>query len=1032
MNNFSLEKKTSSWLKRKKASLCILAGICAAALFVIINSGEKINENNGGAYAVRIRHYGVNAAEMERSVTIPLEDALYSIPGIMNIQSSSENSLSNVYIRFKPDKSGKGQYEAVRDAVQSVYETLPPTAQRPQILSSGNSRIPVWSAAVFNDNSDYHSDALTENVLTSYMLEKIVKPRLESLEGSAEVLVTGAGLKEIYITFDQEKLDMLSLEPSAVMTFLGMNDSIFSGGSFIHNDREIIVSVDGRYKQMDLYASALIPAGKGRFIELSEIAHVSEQEREPDILSRLNGRKTASISVMGRYGADLRKLSMEIKKELESLSLPAEFIILSDLGAEEAAAFRSVLNAALSGALMVALVSFMLNRKNNSFMPAIFCTLAIPVICLISAAVLSAAGLPPDRLLLAGIAAGVGTAIDAVILCSEKLRKCSDYKSASVFLSGLTGPLIAGGATTAAALIPLSAIGHNALAAQDAGVSVIANSIAVVTVVSLVISLTLLPPLLLWRLNYQKKIHHNLHTALAVPVLRFMSHKLCRLLAGNVRFCIRHPGLIIAVSTVITVSAVLLLAAKGVDTGGYGSEDSVYGQVEFDGGLLADEVDRLLTAYSGRLLEIDGIKNVETGARTGSGTLLISFDPKKIKAHLVRNTAKEIYIPGGFVFFQENSLNDRYWEIIVYGDEDQKCREIAEKLAYLCSSIPLIRERVLNFKEGNRKISLIPDREILAGSKINFPSAASRVRLGVYGPVGYKRMDIDGEIDVRIRINENIIPLSAPRQTREGLLNLLVPALNNETNSSLRINTIMRINEETEPSSIRRDNRRRSASITISTKPIDPRRVKQELLPLFDKLDLPSGYSVEFDPQAVRQSESLSSTVVSLILAVIFCYMIIASVNESFSVPLLVLSAVPLSLAVPALCLSLSGASYNSAVACAFIAVSGMTVNAAILCVDGFRQRMQSRNSNNFSGIYCALRNKMPALLATTGTTIAGAVPFLFLTEGANTLIRTLSLVGALGVAGSFLCSITVIPSLLSIFKNLFSTSTQSEYLKII
>jgi multidrug efflux pump subunit AcrB len=60
----------------------------------------------------------------------------------------------------------------------------------------------------------------------------------------------------------------------------------------------------------------------------------------------------------------------------------------------------------------------------------------------------------------------------------------------------------------------------------------------------------------------------------------------------------------------------------------------------------------------------------------------------------------------------------------------------------------------------------------------------------------------------------------------------------------------------------------------------------------------------------------------------------------------------------------------------------------------------------------------MPALLSTTGTTVAGAIPFLFLTEGANTLIRTLSLVSALGVTCSFFCSITVIPSILSITHN--------------
>ncbi|WP_461247994.1 efflux RND transporter permease subunit, partial [Treponema sp. R6D11] len=313
-------KNISSRLERKKMSLCILAGICAVSLFVIINSNEKIKENTGGSYLIKIKHYGIDAMEMERSVTIPLEDALFSINGVIAVQSSSENSLSSVFVRFRPGTHGR--YEAIRDAAQRVYETLPTSAQRPEILSSNNSNIPVWSAAVLTGDLSN----------TAQILEKIVKPRLESLEGAGEVIVSGVGLKEIYIILDQEKLGLLQLEPSVIMSVLELNDSIFSGGMIEQKNKEIIVTIDGRYSQLN---AALIPLGEGKYIELSDIAVITEREREPDILSRLNGEKTASIAIMRRHGADLRKLSSDIKKEISSLSLPLEFIIYYDLGAEE-------------------------------------------------------------------------------------------------------------------------------------------------------------------------------------------------------------------------------------------------------------------------------------------------------------------------------------------------------------------------------------------------------------------------------------------------------------------------------------------------------------------------------------------------------------------------------------------------------------------------------------------------------------------------------------------------------------------------
>jgi HAE1 family hydrophobic/amphiphilic exporter-1 len=303
------------------------------------------------------------------------------------------------------------------------------------------------------------------------------------------------------------------------------------------------------------------------------------------------------------------------------------------------------------------------------------------------------------------------------------------------------------------------------------------------------------------------------------------------------------------------------------------------------------------------------------------------------------------------------------------------------------------------------------------------------IRTGVYGPVAYKRLNTGynnsyGEIDVRIRTGspQDLIYFSmlnnVKQQTREGALGVIVPAGNEEAISALNLNSIMQTREDTEPSSIRRDNRRRYASITISTKPMDPRRVKKELAAVMGKIDLPPGYSIEFDPNAIRQSKSLSGTIISLIMAILFCYMILAAINESFAVPLFVLSIIPPSLSISAICLFFLGIAYNSAVACAFIAVSGMAVNAAVLCVDNIKSALLKGKEKSVLTMYLALREKMPALLAITGTTIAGGIPFFFLTEGANTLIRTLSLVSVFGVTGSLLCSITIIPSLISISKN--------------
>jgi multidrug efflux pump subunit AcrB len=1066
------------WLDRKKACLCICFGLCALSVFIIAFPGNPRRGGSGASYTVTLRHYGVDVREMERSAAIPLEDALAAVPGAREIASSSENGRVRAFVRF--DRKKPGQYEAVREAAQGVYEGLPASAQRPEILSSDNSRIPVWSAAVVTGGEDAGSPApgLYAAGNTAALLERIVKPKLESLEGAGEVEISGAGLMEILVALKPDKAAALGLGPSEIAAALGNNDLILPGGRLEKEGREILIMVDGRYgdgsgpADSPPLAEALIPLGNGRAIRLGDAASVYEQEREPDTLSRLNGKKAAVISVMGSSGADLGKLSRRIKAALDETGVfaPAsrslELIVLSDRGAEETAAYRSLLAAALEGSLAVALMVFLLGfRKRGGFAArghaggeplrptpggaaGLACALAVPGVCLFSAALLSIFGFPLDRAVLGGIAAGLGAAVDAAILCSEGLRFCRNTGEARSALGRLKAPLISGSVTTAVSLLPLGALDSMA-----GGIAALAWAIGLVNIVSLVFSLTLLPPLLLWGMEPRRKALPGFSPpgksggfcppSAVSRVLRPPARRALRFgrrfLAADLRFCIKHPAMVLAAGLLFSAAGALALLMGGADPEGGFSEDSLFAQVEFDGGLRAQEVDRLLADYAERLLAAGGIKNIQTSARTASGSVLISFDNKKTKASQIRESARTLTIPGGFVYFPGSSPEDRNWEIKIYGDDDRRCRELAVRAAALCAALPPVKEGVLNFKDGSGRITLIPDRERLAESGLVFSGTAGTARWGVHGPVAYKRIGPRGETDVRVRGTEGREP------SREEALGILVSAGQDERGGPripLRLDSLMNVREGREPASIRRENRRRTASISIRTAVMDPRRVRQAAAGVLKNLDLPPGYTVEFDPEAIRRAEALSGTALFFLLALVFCYMVIASVHESFGIPLAVLSAVPPSLAFPALGLALMGVPLNPAAAAAFVAVSGMAVNASVLSAGGLGPFLKFRNGGgagtggkNAGGkspgggfaLYRGLREKIPVLLASGGTTVAGAIPFLFLREEANTLVRTLALVNALGVGASSLCSLCIIPALAVKYPKIFNSGSCSE-----
>jgi multidrug efflux pump subunit AcrB len=1016
-------------VNRKIASLCICFGIAVLSVFVIIRDEGAGPEGGMESCLVTLRHYGVDAEEMERSVAVPLEDALSSIPGLRDMESSSENSVVRIFARF--DGKVRDTYGAVREAVQGVYETLPSSVQRPEIRSSDNSRIPLWTAAVTLSSSVSEDGGLREDDNTgaiALLLERIVKPRLESLEGVGEVDVSGAGLPEITVALDPRKAAAAGLNPQRAAALLGMNDALLPGGTLEEGGREILLTCDGRYEDRRALADALLPLGGGRALKLGTLAGVYEREREPDSISRLNGRKAVILSVMKGPGADPGRLSRRIGRELEKFGdLPLRFQVLSDRGREESAAFRSVLSAAAAGALAAALIAALMAcgsggsgaGRGRRFFPALFCALSVPFICLVSAALLRLRGLAVDRGLLAGLSTGIGAAVDAVIISSWKFRHCRGPAGGKAALKAIRVPLISGSATTVAALVPLAAGGAPGVSAS-AGIGSLALGIGTVTLVSLAFSLTLLPPLLLWgaggivscppaglpegRRNRRPPGHFaGLLTSRLRRAGRLADRFCRRFLARNVRLCLRHPAAVLFAALFVFLCGAVSLVIAGADTETAMPEDSIYIHLEFEGGLRREAVDLLLREFSERLV-VPGIRNVESSANTASGSVLISFDPAVIRGDRMRELVRKTVIPGAFMYFPENSPGERIWEINIHGDDGGRCQELAREAAAICAGLPPVTETVLNFRDGSPRLAVVPDRQRLTGAGLRFSEMGDVLRRAVYGPVAYKKTKRNGEIDVRVRAGE-----TGPSSRAEtmGIPVPLPEREEGENGASLRLDSLAEFREGREPSGIRRGNRRRSASISLRTGPADPRRIREQVMPHLEKLDLPPGYTLEFDPEAIRTAQSVSGRTGYFLLALLFCYMLVAAINESLVVPLVVLSPVPPSLALPAFFLAAAGRPLGMQAACALIAVSGIAVNASVLTAEGI---VPSVKAGGAGKVYRVLREVFPLLLLTCGTTIAGALPLLFLREGSNRFLRAMSLVTVLGVSASFIFSISLVP----------------------
>jgi multidrug efflux pump subunit AcrB len=1005
-----IDRSQRAWLERPVAAVCVtLALLVTSAAVIVSGSGGGAAIEDSPVWSVTIKHYGVDAREMERGVAIPLEDALQALENVKSVVTTSENGSARAYVVFKspPPLLGgtktAGRYEAVREAAQRVYEKLPASAQRPELVSASESRLPAWTAAVFyGDGSPVRGD----------LPEKVIKPAFLSLEGVADVELSGAGQDEIVVTLKNKALGE-KLTAFDVARALAENDGLFPAGVIKEAEAEIPLVVDGRSRNTVELESARIPLAGGGSTALGAVAAVVRRERQPDILARLNGKNAALVSVIPADGCDMGRLSAAIKALLKKPELAdLRWTVLADLGESEARSFRSVCRAALQAAAAVALLSFCIGRNSGrgGLRRALVLAAAIPVMCVFAAALLVLLGHNLSKTALAGISTGLGAAVDACLLSAEQLARHGTRKVAK-----LRGELVCGAATTIIALVPLGLLPFGT-PYGGGGITMIAVAIACVTAASLAAALFLLPPVFLAVLDKAPAASpERPHRVWRVPACRGLRRGGRRLFARALALAYHRPRLVIAAAGGVCCAGALALALAGVDTGYDASEDSVYARVEFEAGLLAQEADSRLADWAYAMSARAGVKNVQTGARTGSASVLITFDPRALDAKTVREIVRGNAPEGGFVYIAEAGRESRNWNISVTGGDEKTCRALAREIAFAAAAIPLVHEAVLNFKEGGTKLLFTPNRAVLAqmsaacGRPVQYGHLAGELRRAVHGPVAYKRRTggaaggMGGEMDVRVK------GISADMPRRKDVEDM---ALYDGVSRALPLSAVMRQSEETAESSIRREERRRCAGVTIRTPPVSARKLRAVVMREIAKIEMPAGYCAEFDREAVENARALSAGGFYFILALLLCYMIIAAVHESFVLPLLVLAVVPSSAAFCALVLAMAGGTVNAASVCAFIAVCGLAVNAAVITAGELYGRSR-RAPWCFGFVYTAVRRRVNVLSITTLTTIAAALPFLFLRENTNMLVRALAAITALGVAASYVCAIMLVPALL-------------------
>ncbi|GHV62277.1 multidrug RND transporter [Spirochaetia bacterium] len=974
--------------KKPPPTPSLSARIVPAAVFIFIiitviaafiARSQKPGESADSRYrvfSIRFEYFGMDSAEMERLITIPLEEKISGLGEFREIRSVSEygKSVTTIYFDRKGDQ--KKVYLSLRDAVENLYLTLPRAVQKPRIYSAESNRKPFLSIAVSPGGTANGSANL--NTARKY-IENTLKKEFEALEGVAEVIVSGGSIDEIRIEFDPDRIAETGIYPESLGNIVRDANVLSPGGLLRGDEKNSRVLFNTQIRDLEEIKNLPVKAGE-EITSLKYFAGIDKLSREPEEILKVNGEECIGIQIIAASAANVMELSRKCAAILKASELPeASVSILNDTGKILHDMIRSIITAILQSFLgIIIIIPFFF----KSVKVTVLLILLLPVNILWTLGVLHILGLSPDQNVLSGISISLGLIVDPCLIIAgiaEKKQTLTGYGSA---VKRVTGAIVASSVTTLLVIMPLCF-----LDSIVPGIRRVAVTIMVMLVNSLLISCIFFPDFV-----YSRKSE----TAI-LPAAVFRGFKNCyiRLCYRLSFFSINMKKPLLAVYLGLAAAAFALFFVSGKNISLDVRDRLLYASVEYDSERTAASIDRELVDLTEMIQGEPGVQFVRLESRKGTGELDIRFDERTVKRRELtdRVSALAEYVGDGFLYVPDSGGGFKAGiheiEIAAIGDESEKCREAANTGAAAVNSLSGAVQTVLNFKKNEDAIFFIPDRDLIAKRGLSIRDIASTLRWIVFGPVVDKWVQAGTETDIRL------VGRDVKNSTLERVANLAIPS----PAGSVRLDTLGAMAEAPGSGKIYRRDGRRAAWFTAHIQAPSTGAGIAAVKGALAAVQAEKGYGFLLSRDLELLEKQYRILLLAFIGSIIGIFLTLTMLTEKWKRSLLITSIIPVSCALPLLVKFIRGSPLEMGDMVALLVISGISVNNAIYITESGASR-----------VYFKVREKVRSILVTSLTNIAGAVPLALMSSGGFSSALAEGIIW--GTLGSLIAALFLFPGL--------------------
>ncbi|WP_312298004.1 efflux RND transporter permease subunit [Chryseobacterium sp.] len=1025
------------FIRRKVLSLVIsilfvLLGIMALLKMPITQFPDIVPPS----VTVTAKYTGANAEVSANAVALPLERAINGVPGMTYMSTvTSNDGLTLIQVFFEVGTDPDVAAVNVQNRVTTILDELPE-----EVIRAGVTTEKEVNSMLMYLNITSTDPSQDEQFIYNFTDINVLQ-ELKRIDGVGRAEIMGQKEYSMRVWLDPQKMAAYNISADEVITSLQKQNISAAPGKVgetsgkTSSQLQYVIKYKGKFFEPKQYEEVPIRSDvDGTILKLKDIAKVEFGAMNYGMVSKTDGRPSASIMMKQRPGSNASEVIESVKAKMEELKVSSfppgmEYNMAYDVSRFLDASISAVLTTLIEAFILVGIVVFIfLQDWRSTLIPV----LAVPVALVGTFAFMNMLDFSVNLLTLFALVLAIGIVVDNAIVVVEavhvKMEEGMNAMDATISATKeIAGAVVAITIVMSAVFIPVAFL--------DGPVGVFYRQFSLTLAISIVISgvnaLTLTPALC--AIILKPHDHHKKKTIIDRAFQSFNT--------GFERLTNGYVGILSKFATRTTVTFGLLflfvgltfVTSKFLPTGFIPMEDQgmVYVSVTTPQGATVERTEKVLDEVTVMAKKIEGVENVTTlagysivteiaGSSYGMAMInlkdwkernisvndLIAELSEKTKG--IADAQIEIFAPPTVPGFGNTSgfelrLLDRTGGSIE--NTDKITKDFVKKL----NEAPELQNNFTSFDATFPQYMINVDYDMAAKKGVSVDNAMSTLQtmLGSYYATNFIRFSQMYKVMVQASPEH--------RDTPESILNLY---LKNDKGEMVPFSTFITIEKVYGPEVLTRYNMYMSAM--INGEPADGYSSGDAIAAVerVAKEALPRGFDIEWSGMTREEILSGNQTVYIFLICLLFVYLLLAAQYESFLLPMPVLLSLPTGIFGSYIALVMAGLDNNIYAQVALVMLIGLLAKNAILIVEF----AVARNKQGFDIIPAAIegaRQRLRPILMTSFAFVAGLIP-LCIASGAGAIgNRSIGTAAAGGMLLGTIFGLIVIPGLYIFFAKL-------------